>query len=80
MRIAISLIVGIVVGWLVSMLINTDSREGLLRNMLIAAAGAYAGGWIMNATFQSVEQLGFGMLAASALGAAAALFLVKRFS
>jgi uncharacterized membrane protein YeaQ/YmgE (transglycosylase-associated protein family) len=44
MNIIVSLVVGTVVGWLASMVMGTESREGLIRNITAGVAGAYLGG------------------------------------
>jgi uncharacterized membrane protein YeaQ/YmgE (transglycosylase-associated protein family) len=80
MNIVISLIVGAVVGWLASMLMRTDGREGLLRNVAAGVAGAYvaAGLWAHGSADQGA--FSFGTMIASSLGATALLLLVKRLS
>jgi uncharacterized membrane protein YeaQ/YmgE (transglycosylase-associated protein family) len=81
MNIIVSLIVGAVVGWLASILIRTDSREGLIRNVTAGVAGAYLGGWLLSALQQSGSQgsFSFGLIVVSSLGAATLLLLVRRF-
>jgi uncharacterized membrane protein YeaQ/YmgE (transglycosylase-associated protein family) len=81
MNILTSLVVGVVVGWLASMLMRTSSREGLLRNVTAGVAGAYLGGWILHTLWESADTQGFsfGMVVAASIGAATLLFLVKRF-
>ena len=44
MTIIASLAVGVVVGWLASIFMGTDGREGLIRNVTAGVAGAYVGG------------------------------------
>ena len=84
MNIVVSLIVGVVVGWLASLVMRTDNREGLIRNVTSGVVGAYMGGWLLSTLSQSADQgsfgFSFGTMIASSFGATALLLLVKRFS
>ena len=81
MNIIVSLVVGAVVGWLASLLMRTDSREGLIRNVTSGVAGAYLAGWLLSALQEAGSQggFGFGLIVVSSLGAATLLLLVRRF-
>jgi uncharacterized membrane protein YeaQ/YmgE (transglycosylase-associated protein family) len=81
MNIFIALVAGLAVGWGSSMLIGTDGREDLIRNVIVGAVGAYLGGWLLTAIFDSAEPADFtiGAIIAAMSGAAIALFAVNRF-
>ena len=81
MNIIILLIVGVAIGWVASVLMGTDGREGLIRNVAIGIAGAYAGSFFLDKLSESASQEGFSfaVMLASAFGAAALLFVVSRF-
>lgn len=82
MHIITALAAGILIGWLASILIGTNSREGLIRNIAIAIAGAFAGNWLLTKMVETSGQGGFsfGATTASLLGAAMLLLLVNRLS
>jgi uncharacterized membrane protein YeaQ/YmgE (transglycosylase-associated protein family) len=42
------LILGGVVGWLASLVMRTDARQGILLNIVIGIAGAMIGGWVLS--------------------------------
>ena len=80
MDIIISLAIGALIGFIVSLRMGAD-REGLVRNIAVATAGAYGTGWLMHTTLQSVPgTLSFGLMIASSLGALSLLLLVNRLS
>jgi uncharacterized membrane protein YeaQ/YmgE (transglycosylase-associated protein family) len=81
MNIIVSLVVGALVGWLASVVIGTDSREGLIRNVTAGIAGAYLGGWLLSALQESGSRGGFSfaLVVVSSLGAVTLLLLVRRF-
>jgi uncharacterized membrane protein YeaQ/YmgE (transglycosylase-associated protein family) len=58
-----------------------SSQEGLVRNVIVAIAGAYVGGWLLRAMVESANPggFGFGALVASSVGATALLLLARRF-
>ena len=81
MHLLTSLVVGVLVGWVASLLMSTSSREDLIRNVLAGAGGGCVGVWVMNMVMESPDQasVGFSVIVASSLGAAILLFLVRRF-
>jgi uncharacterized membrane protein YeaQ/YmgE (transglycosylase-associated protein family) len=81
MNIIVSLVVGAVVGWLASLLMRTNSREGLIRNVTAGIAGAYLAAWLLSALQEAGSQggFGFGLIVVSSLGAGTLVFLVRRF-
>lgn len=80
MNIIIAVVIGVLIGWGASVLKGTDGREDLIRNVAVAIAGAYVGGWLLGKLFESANAGGFSFTAmfASTVGAAALLFLVSR--
>ena len=82
MNIVASLVVGVVVGWLASVFMGTDGREGLIRNVTAGVAGAYVGGWVLRSLLGYPSQAGISLSAmiAASLGAATLLLVVKRFN
>lgn len=51
MNIIIWLIVGGLIGWVASMLMGTDGRQGLLLNVVVGIVGAALGGWMFGSYF-----------------------------
>jgi uncharacterized membrane protein YeaQ/YmgE (transglycosylase-associated protein family) len=82
MNIITLLVVGVVIGWIASVLMGTDGREGLIRNVAIGIAGAYVGSFLLDKLSESASQGGFsfGAMVASVLGAATLLLVVSRFA
>jgi uncharacterized membrane protein YeaQ/YmgE (transglycosylase-associated protein family) len=42
------LLFGALVGWLASLLMRTNARQGALMNIIVGIVGAMIGGWIFN--------------------------------
>ena len=83
MNIIIWLIVGGLIGWVASMLMGTDGRQGLLLNIVVGIVGAFLGGWIFGGYFGSstINQgnLSFNSIIVSLLGAVILLAVLKLF-
>lgn len=47
MGILLWLVFGALVGWVASMIMNTDAQQGTLLNIVVGIIGAGLGGWIM---------------------------------
>jgi uncharacterized membrane protein YeaQ/YmgE (transglycosylase-associated protein family) len=79
MNIFISLVVGVLIGWITSVRHTTAGREDLIRNVATGIAGAFGGGWLLGKLIES-NQDGFsvGVIVASFLGAFMLLFVVTR--
>ena len=82
MSIITLLVVGVVIGWVASILMGTEGREGLIRNIAVGIAGAYTGSWLLDKLVDSAIQEGFsfGAMVASVFGAAILLLVVSRFA
>jgi uncharacterized membrane protein YeaQ/YmgE (transglycosylase-associated protein family) len=51
MSIIIWLVWGGLIGWLASMVMGTNDRQGLVLNVLVGIAGAFLGGWLLGSAF-----------------------------
>ena len=41
------LLIGGLIGWLASLFMKTENREGLILNLVIATVGAFLGNWLL---------------------------------
>ncbi|MDF3020893.1 MAG: GlsB/YeaQ/YmgE family stress response rane protein [Steroidobacteraceae bacterium] len=48
MNVVIWLVVGGLVGWVASLLMRTDARQGVVMNVVVGIVGALLGGWILS--------------------------------
>lgn len=48
MGILLWIIFGGIVGWVASLIMNTDKEQGVLLNVVIGVVGAVIGGWMMS--------------------------------
>jgi uncharacterized membrane protein YeaQ/YmgE (transglycosylase-associated protein family) len=48
MGILLWIIFGGIVGWIASLIMNTDSQQGIIMNVIIGIIGAMIGGWLMS--------------------------------
>lgn len=76
MNILLLLIFGAIVGWLASMLMGTNSRQGLIGDIILGIIGSFVGGWIMN-FFGASGVTGFDLysILVGILGAAILIYL-----
>ncbi len=42
------IIFGGVVGWIASLIMHTDSQQGIILNIVVGIVGAVVGGWLMS--------------------------------
>ncbi len=49
MNILVLLVFGAVVGWLTSIVLKTNTSQGLLGDIVLGVIGALVGGWLFNA-------------------------------
>ena len=82
MNIVTPLVVGVLIGWVTSVLRRTDGREELIRNVALGIFGAYLGSWLLGKLFESASQgiFSFGVIIASFFGAATLLFVAARLN
>lgn len=48
MNIIAWLIIGGLVGWVASMIMRTDARQGIVLNIVVGIVGAFIGGWLLS--------------------------------
>jgi uncharacterized membrane protein YeaQ/YmgE (transglycosylase-associated protein family) len=48
MNIIVWLIVGGLIGWVASMVMRTDARQGMILNVVVGIVGAMLGGWLLS--------------------------------
>lgn len=48
MSILLWIIFGGLVGWVASLIMKTDSQQGIILNVIVGIVGAVVGGWIMS--------------------------------
>jgi uncharacterized membrane protein YeaQ/YmgE (transglycosylase-associated protein family) len=81
MNIIVWLVVGGLIGWVASILMGTDGRQGIVLNVVVGIVGAVLGGWLLSGVFGagSINQGDFSVagLIVSLLGAIILLFLVR---
>lgn len=51
MNIIIWLIVGGLLGWVASLIMGTNARQGILLNVVVGVVGALLGGWVLSPLF-----------------------------
>lgn len=51
MNILVWLIVGGLIGWVASVMMGTDGRQGLILNVVVGIVGAALGGWLFGGAF-----------------------------
>ncbi len=78
MNFLVWIIFGAIVGWVSSMLMKTDSQQGLLLDIIVGIVGATLGGMIMN-FFGEAGVTGFNVYSfiVALIGASVLLLLVK---
>lgn len=81
MNLIIWLIVGGVIGWLASLVMRTDARQGIFLNVVVGIVGALVGGWLVAPLLGSgtINQSDFSLtgLLVSFLGAVILLAVVN---
>ena len=81
MNIVIWLVVGGLIGWVASMLMNTNGQQGMLLNIVVGIVGAAIGGWLISPLvgLPSINQGSFsvGALLVSLVGAVILLLAVN---
>lgn len=51
MNIIVWLVIGGLIGWVASMVMGTDGRQGILLNVVVGIVGAALGGWLFGGAF-----------------------------
>ena len=77
------LIVGALIGWVASLIMKTNSRQGLIGDILVGIVGAFVGGYLLSPLFNAgtINQGDFSLpaLLVSLGGAVILLFVSKLF-
>jgi uncharacterized membrane protein YeaQ/YmgE (transglycosylase-associated protein family) len=81
MNLIVWLVVGGLIGWVASMVMGTNDRQGLILNVVVGIVGAFLGGWLLSNLFgtSTINESNFsvGGLFVSFLGAVILLAIVK---
>ena len=81
MNLIIWLVIGGLIGWVASIVMGTNARQGIVLNVVVGIVGAFLGGWFLSGIFgmSTINQGNFslGGLLMSFLGAIILLALVK---
>jgi uncharacterized membrane protein YeaQ/YmgE (transglycosylase-associated protein family) len=48
MNVIIWLVIGGLVGWIASKVMNTDAQQGIILNVVVGIVGALLGGWLLS--------------------------------
>lgn len=83
MNIIVWLVVGGLIGWVASLLMGTDGRQGMLLNIVVGIVGAFLGGWLFGGAFggSTINEgnLSFSGLVVSLVGAIILIAVMKLF-
>ena len=82
MNFIIFIIVGGIVGWLASLIMNTDRSQGLILNVVVGVVGALLAGWLLSpalgiAPISSGNALSIPSILISLLGAVVLLAIIN---
>lgn len=66
MNIIVWLVVGGLIGWVASILMGTDGRQGIILNVVVGIIGSAIGGWLFSGAF-STATINQGSLSLSGL-------------
>ena len=81
MNIIIWLVIGGLIGWVASVLVQTDGQQGAFLNVAVGIVGAVLGGWFLSPLvgISTINQSNFspGGLLVSLIGAVAFLVIVN---
>lgn len=83
MNFIIWIVVGGIIGWVASKIMNTDAQQGIFLNIVVGIVGAFLGGWLISPLVgvPTINQNAFsiGALVVSLIGAVILLAIVKLF-
>lgn len=81
MDILLWIIFGAIVGWIASVIMKTNSQQGLLGDIILGVIGALVGGFVMN-LFGNSGVTGFNLysILVSVLGAVLVIFAGRAFT
>lgn len=73
------IIIGLIAGWLASMVMKTDSAQGPVMDIIMGVVGAFVGGLIMNALGEpGVTGFNIYSLLVATLGAVVTIWIGRR--
>ena len=83
MNFIIWLVVGGLIGWIASKIMNTDAQQGVILNVIVGIVGAFLGGMLISPLVGvptiNQDSLSLGALLVSLLGAVILLAIVNLF-
>ncbi len=83
MNMIIRWVVGVLIGWVASMIMRTDGQQGLILNVVVGIVGAALGGWLIapmvGVPTNNQDAFSLGALAVSLMGAIILLAVVNVF-
>ncbi len=81
MNFIIWLVVGGLIGWVASKIMNTDAQQGVILNVVVGIVGAFLGGWLISPLVGvptiNQDALSVGALIVSLIGAIILLAVVN---
>ena len=78
MGIILWIIFGALVGWVASLIMNTDAEQGVFLNIVVGVVGAVVGGWLMSVIGKSgIGGFNLYSFLVALLGACALIAIVK---
>jgi len=80
MDILLWIVFGGIVGWIASLIMKTDSQQGIVLNVVVGIAGAVLGGWLMAFLGEGgVSGFNFYSFAVALLGSIILIVAVRAF-
>jgi uncharacterized membrane protein YeaQ/YmgE (transglycosylase-associated protein family) len=80
MSILLFIIFGAIVGWVASIIMGNNARQGIIGNIVVGIVGAFLGSWIMSAiNGTGISGFNLSSFLVALLGAVILLFIVNLF-
>lgn len=78
-NILVWIIIGAIAGWLASIVMKTNARQGLLADIVVGIIGGFIGGWLLNllGIGGEVTGLNLGSLLTAFIGAVVLLAILR---
>lgn len=84
MNFIIWIVVGGIIGWIASKIMNTDAQQGVFLNIVVGIVGALLAGWVISPLVGvptiNQDAFSFGALLVSLIGAVILLAIVNLFT
>jgi uncharacterized membrane protein YeaQ/YmgE (transglycosylase-associated protein family) len=78
------IVIGGLIGWIASKIMNTDAQQGVILNVVVGIVGALVGGWLISPLvgLPTINQNAFsiGAMAVSLVGSVILLAIVNLFN